>query len=241
MSSDSQVQMDESKPSPRWSEFEEKWKFIILLRLIRVLHCTVYPSVRVLHGPSWTSGAVEAICKFSLQRTPWSAKMDPAAPRKRTLSSSSAPDHSPKRTHSDSEEPKSPSDADVSASHLRIMDSPAEPPASRVSPESPPEYDDVPSPADQLALVAQLRAEDLVVGAVWYIVSRAWFRRFETLGSGELASKEDVVLSAEDVGAIDNADITVDGALKMPVSDGRDVVLVPKTAWHLLVRWCVVT
>lgn len=193
---------------------------------------------------------------------------DPA--RKRTLSTSSTSPRT-KRANSELLEADTPgaatvgtptSDAEVfqGASHLSIEDTEQDTQSSEVamqeddiSPDqaaSPPAYeaattDDgqgaTPSPADQLVEIAQLALEPLVVGAVWFLVSKAWYSRWETACTGLAASKEaDRALDVEAVGAVNNTSIaTADGDLRKPLLEGQDVVVLPRAAWDLLVAWSV--
>ena len=116
--------------------------------------------------------------------------------------------------------------------------------------DSPPAYSQQPftlrSPdgPNQVELITEMRDQSLVAGESWYLVERAWFRRWSSIASGVRDEKNDVDddLTLEDIGPVDNAPLaTADGELRREprVQLGVDVEVVPEAAWRYLVEWCV--
>lgn len=162
------------------------------------------------------------------------------APRKRSLSENDTSDS--KRAHSAESPAAATSDTEVSRGlegtsledgQSQSMDAEGFPPA----------YDeemDRPALEAQLAVVSGLKAAPLVAGQTYYVLSRSWYRRFETVCSG-VGLKEDIELEEKDIGPVDNADITDGTNLKMHVVEGENVVILPKEGWNLLKEWSVST
>lgn len=98
-----------------------------------------------------------------------------------------------------------------------------------------------PDGAAQLDIISNLKTDatsEMQQGEDWYIISRGWFRRWQTACSGVAESKDDDPdVSLADVGPIDNSSILVEGQLKQPVEVGVDVELLPHNAWDFLVAW----
>ena len=106
-----------------------------------------------------------------------------------------------------------------------------------------PSSDDVPmadadaplSPADKLAKIDRLKNEPLKEGETWYIVSQAWYSRWERAMRGEESKDGPAPLESE-IGSVDNKEILgEDGELSK--AKGGEAEYVPKEAWELLVRW----
>jgi ubiquitin carboxyl-terminal hydrolase 4/11/15 len=151
----------------------------------------------------------------------------------------------------------------LEASHLNIMDSPSPTaPASPLTTEivmnnqkeeefNPPPYEELedvvetepdetrPTPADQIAQINLLRGRALVKGDTWFLISRIWFRRWQTACSGIAESKEDdIELGVETLGPIDNSDIADEaGKLKRSMILDVNVIAVPEDAYLLLRGW----
>ncbi|SCV70333.1 BQ2448_1727 [Microbotryum intermedium] len=102
-----------------------------------------------------------------------------------------------------------------------------------------------PDGPNQLALIQDWLSDaqnEMAQGDSWYLVSRTWYRRWQTACSGVRDDKNDDddvdELSIENLGPVNNADILdQSGALKRPVEEGRDVVLLSPQAWDFLVKW----
>ncbi|GAA5999783.1 putative ubiquitin-specific protease UBP12 [Rhodotorula paludigena] len=151
--------------------------------------------------------------------------------------------------------PRSPSPADHDHT---LTDADAD--ADEAPPPSPPAYDDADADADdgaipsyqaasryegiapdmQLDLVQEEVKRPLEEGDTWYLVSRAWYRRWQTACSGVAQSKDDdVALSPEQVGPINNSDLVdTDGtSLRKGVVLDVDCVAVPEVVWKVLEEW----
>jgi ubiquitin carboxyl-terminal hydrolase 4/11/15 len=93
----------------------------------------------------------------------------------------------------------------------------------------------------QLEIILNMKNDatsEMQPGEDWYIVSRTWFRRWQTACSGVADSKDDDSdVTLAEVGPIDNTAILVEGQLKQPVEVGVDVELLPRNAWDYLVTW----
>ncbi|KAK4055840.1 hypothetical protein OIO90_003095 [Microbotryomycetes sp. JL221] len=80
-------------------------------------------------------------------------------------------------------------------------------------------------------------------GDEFMLISRRWYRRWQSACSGGTigpASKEDDVdLTMDEVGPIDNSDLVQEDGqtLKPALQLGQDVEIVPPTAWGMLVSW----
>ena len=95
-------------------------------------------------------------------------------------------------------------------------------------------------PRNQLMMVEGDMRSPLEAGDQWYLVSRAWFRRWRTACSGVAATKaDDPTLTPEQVGPIDNSDLVADdgASLRKPLTVGVDVEVVPVPAWRYLCDW----
>ncbi|GAA6010099.1 hypothetical protein JCM10207_007558 [Rhodosporidiobolus poonsookiae] len=91
----------------------------------------------------------------------------------------------------------------------------------------------------QLAVVNDLRRLPLEAGDEWYVVPRAWFRRWQVAVSGIAESKDDDdSLSPEQVGPIDTTQLVdEDGELVMGCQEGVNIELLPAQAWGMLKEW----
>lgn len=91
-------------------------------------------------------------------------------------------------------------------------------------------------PQDKLTAIEQAKARPLVVGEKWYLVSRAWYRRWHKAVSG-VADKEGPV-NESDLGPVDNSPlVNAQGNLIVSPGAGIDVEYLPQDAWNLLVSW----
>lgn len=119
----------------------------------------------------------------------------------------------------------------------RTIDLSATPPHSR-STQVPPAPLMHPTPQARLAAIEEAKNRPLVVGETWYLVSRAWYRRWHKAVSG-VADKEGPV-DESDLGPVDNSSlVNSQGNLSVSAVGGIDVEYVPQDAWDLLVSWYV--
>lgn len=133
------------------------------------------------------------------------------------------------------------------------MDDPAQPPPAYDEPAPsspspllalPPTASNLPEGFSQTTAVFEVKRSALMEwesGDVWYLIARSWYRRWQTAASGVLDSKDDddLTLDLTEVGPIDNSSLLEsDGTtLKKPLEDGRDVEVLPRQAWEMLVSW----
>lgn len=98
-----------------------------------------------------------------------------------------------------------------------------------------------PDGTTQIQIIDELKNEQLATGDTWYLVSREWYRKWETACSGIAESKEDDTgLSMDDIGPVDNARLTDQhGELKRNMIDGVTVTVLPRACWELLCSWYV--
>lgn len=124
--------------------------------------------------------------------------------------------------------------ADQGESDVAAMTIPGPPPPARSS-----ESFASLTQTEKLSLISNLRKAPLVVGKIWYLVARHWYRRWEKACTGE-EDKEGAVVEAE-LGPVDNSSLLEkDGSLyAQSLIEGVDVEFVPEAAWKLLVEWCV--
>lgn len=96
------------------------------------------------------------------------------------------------------------------------------------------------APDMQLEFVNEARKKRLEEGDSWYIVPRAWLRRWQAACSGVQESKDDdASLTPEQVGPIDTTVLYDEkGDLRKPLTLGVDVEVVPGEAWGYLTSWC---
>jgi len=74
-------------------------------------------------------------------------------------------------------------------------------------------------------------------GDSWYLVSRAWYRRWQVATSGQ-ATKEETPLSIDEVGPIDTFSlIDSSGNLRMPLLADVDVSVLSSQSWGMLKDW----
>ncbi|GAA5944501.1 hypothetical protein JCM3775_005877 [Rhodotorula graminis] len=95
-------------------------------------------------------------------------------------------------------------------------------------------------PRNQLQMVEGVKDSALEAGDQWYLVSRAWYRRWQTACSGVAATKDDDdTLTPDQVGPIDNSDLVADDgvSLRKPLLIGVDVEVLPVPAWRYLEEW----
>lgn len=119
------------------------------------------------------------------------------------------------------------------------IDPSATPPQSR-SAQVAPNPSMPPTPEAKLAIIEQAKSRPLTVGETWYLVSRAWYRRWHKAVSG-VVDKEGSV-NESDLGPVDNsALVNSQGIFSVPAVGGVDVEYLPQNAWDLLVSWYVLT
>ncbi|BGP25693.1 ubiquitin carboxyl-terminal hydrolase [Rhodotorula toruloides] len=95
------------------------------------------------------------------------------------------------------------------------------------------------APDMQLEFINEARKKRLEEGDSWFIVPRAWFRRWQSACSGVQESKDDdASLTPEQVGPIDTTVLYDEkGDLRKPLTLGVDVEVVPGEAWGYLTSW----
>lgn len=88
---------------------------------------------------------------------------------------------------------------------------------------------------DHLPAIQELKNKSLRKGDVWFVVARAWYRRWERACRG-VAGKD----GPQDVGPVDNSSIAdATGRLSAQLVEGVTVEYVPEQAWKLFVEWSV--
>ncbi|GAA5907514.1 hypothetical protein JCM8208_001400 [Rhodotorula glutinis] len=95
-------------------------------------------------------------------------------------------------------------------------------------------------PRNQLQMIEGVKDSPLEAGDSWFLVSRAWYRRWQTACSGVAATKDDDdSLTPDQVGPIDNSDLVADDgvSLRKPLLVGVDVEVLPVPAWRYLEEW----
>ncbi|KAH7914594.1 hypothetical protein BJ138DRAFT_346574 [Hygrophoropsis aurantiaca] len=93
------------------------------------------------------------------------------------------------------------------------------------------------SGSQKVAFIKQQRAKPMVVGEVWYLVSRRWYRRWEVACQG-LLDKDQASLEETDIGPVDNT-LLLDkaGNVVSSLIEGVDVEFVPEDTWLTFVIW----
>ncbi|GAA5827452.1 hypothetical protein JCM11251_003818 [Rhodosporidiobolus azoricus] len=105
-----------------------------------------------------------------------------------------------------------------------------------------------PAGDNQLSVILELKNQPLEEGDTWFLISRQWFRRWQTACSGGRATnKEDMEfegLKPEEVGPVDNGSLLEEGPdgverlrKNPPVRADEDVVMVPAPAFRYLEEW----
>ncbi|KAG8899363.1 CSN-associated deubiquitinating enzyme Ubp12 [Tulasnella sp. 403] len=94
------------------------------------------------------------------------------------------------------------------------------------------------SPKEKLEKIQQLKTRPLRLGDKWYLVSREWYRNWESACGG--APAKGAPDDESQVKAVDNSPIagSKPGRLKEDMlMEGVDIELLPRDAWNLLVEW----
>jgi len=97
-----------------------------------------------------------------------------------------------------------------------------------------------PTPKDKLEKIKELKSRPLVAGDTWYIISRKWYRDWESACGG--APSKGAPSDESEVGPINNEQLagTTEGSLMTgQLIEGMNIELLPKEAWDLLVSWSV--
>lgn len=109
---------------------------------------------------------------------------------------------------------------------------------------APPSLQQVPPLDEQVQKINSLKNKPLHTGDQWFIVAKPWYRRWDAACSASPDSDskdhDDVALSVEDIGPVENASLLRPGSntlLKAPV-EGVDAEFLPQEAWDLLKAWC---
>jgi hypothetical protein len=94
------------------------------------------------------------------------------------------------------------------------------------------------APTDKVAFVEKGKAGEMEAGETWHLVSKRWFKRWNSACTGE-AGKDEAV-SEQDLGPVDNSPLLDDaGDLKKGLIEGIDVEYVPEDVWTALTTWFV--
>ncbi|ETS64541.1 hypothetical protein PaG_01006 [Moesziomyces aphidis] len=99
-----------------------------------------------------------------------------------------------------------------------------------------------PTGQQQLNIVSPMRNLPLHAGDTWYIVSRAWYRRWDAACS-EHRDADPSEKADPPVGPIDNADLLDSEAptgfaqLRQHINEHTDYEMLPEQGWKLLVAW----
>lgn len=92
------------------------------------------------------------------------------------------------------------------------------------------------TPPQKHAHIQQLKSAPMKVGETWYIVSRAWYRRWAKACTGEV-DKEGAV-DESSIGPVDNsALVDAGGQFISTALEGVDVEFVPREAWDAFMHW----
>ena len=94
------------------------------------------------------------------------------------------------------------------------------------------------TPADKLRKIQELKTRPLKLGETWYIVSRTWYRNWESACGG--APAKGAPDDERQVTAVDNSPIAGPRPNKfngVPLEEGLNIELLPQEAWELLVSW----
>jgi ubiquitin carboxyl-terminal hydrolase 4/11/15 len=88
---------------------------------------------------------------------------------------------------------------------------------------------------EHLSTINSLKNKPLVKGNIWFLVARAWLRKWEHACSN--GANNDY---SQDVGPVDNSSIAdTTGKLSLLLTEGVDIEFVPELAWNHLVEWWV--
>lgn len=86
-------------------------------------------------------------------------------------------------------------------------------------------------------IVGENQRAGLEAGDSWYLVSRAWYRKWEVATSGQ-ANKEESLISIDEVGPIDTFSLLDQtGNLRPGLADGVDVIALSGQSWGMLKDW----
>ncbi|EPQ56354.1 UCH-domain-containing protein [Gloeophyllum trabeum ATCC 11539] len=89
---------------------------------------------------------------------------------------------------------------------------------------------------EKIEAVDSLKKLPMSAGETWYVVSRAWYRRWEKACTGQV--DKDGPVEEKDIGPVDNSGIIdKDGNLLTSVVEGIDVEFVPKSVWEMFTSW----
>lgn len=97
-----------------------------------------------------------------------------------------------------------------------------------------------PTPKEKLEKIQALKARPLQLGDTWYIVSRNWYRNWESACGG--APVKGAPDDESQVTAIDNSSLAGTRPNKLKgesLTEGVNIELLPQEAWDLLVSWYV--
>ncbi|KZV89558.1 hypothetical protein EXIGLDRAFT_838454 [Exidia glandulosa HHB12029] len=89
----------------------------------------------------------------------------------------------------------------------------------------------------RLLQIQQLKKQPLIVGDTWYMVSKAWLDKWESLCTAT-PLKSGVLVTEHELGPVDNSALyTHSGALNHQLMEDTDFVFVPESVWKLFEDW----
>ncbi|KIJ65708.1 hypothetical protein HYDPIDRAFT_110858 [Hydnomerulius pinastri MD-312] len=92
------------------------------------------------------------------------------------------------------------------------------------------------TPPEKFEYIKERRGKSMQVGETWYIVSRQWYRRWESACQGIVDKSGSV--DEQDVAAVDNTPLVDrDGNLTSNLTEGVDVEFVPADVWTAFTTW----
>lgn len=94
------------------------------------------------------------------------------------------------------------------------------------------------TPKERLQKIQSLKNKPLALGDTWYLISRQWYRGWESACGG--APLKGAPEDESQVKAVDNSSLAglKPGKLKTAaIDEGVDYELLPEEAWKLLVEW----
>ncbi|PWZ01155.1 UCH-domain-containing protein [Testicularia cyperi] len=104
-----------------------------------------------------------------------------------------------------------------------------------------------PSGTEQLSVIKPMKNRALQAGDTWYLIAKAWYRRWDAHCSSQLVVDEDDDTGSDPVGPIDNSPLVDENStpsqpqLKEQIMESIHYEMVPQEGWELLSQWYGVT
>ncbi|KZV66127.1 UCH-domain-containing protein [Peniophora sp. CONT] len=92
------------------------------------------------------------------------------------------------------------------------------------------------TPSEKLSRIQSLKSSPLKEGETWFLVSRAWYGKWERAMKGEETKEGPAPLESE-IGSVDNSGILDPASGELSKTAGGEAEYLPKEAWDLFVRW----